>query len=101
MCIGYLHVEVTTVMLKAKSVAQLMYRHTLHLPVSRQHLSNGDGLEDNGEDYQNCYVLCTTVVHNDTHTQAYKQFLNMSVGFRFRFSFRVFVIPPYGSMGDT
>ena len=31
-------------------------------------------------------VLCTTDVHNDTHTQC-KQFLKLSVGFRFNFSF--------------
>ena len=36
-----------------------------------------------------CAVLCTTVVHNDTHT--YKQFLKLSVGLRFRFSFCMFV----------
>jgi len=33
-------------------------------------------------------VLCTTVVHNDTHI--YEQFLQLTVGFRFRFSFCVF-----------
>jgi len=30
--------------------------------------SNNDYLEDKREDYQNCSVLWTTVVHNDTHT---------------------------------
>jgi len=32
-----------------------------------------------------CAVLCTTVVHNDTHIR--EQFLKMNVGFRFSFNF--------------
>ena len=49
---------------------------------SRHHLSDDDCLEDKRESYQNCSVLCSTVVNNDTHTHThtYEQFLKMSVG---------------------
>ena len=36
-----------------------------------------------------CCVLCMTVVHNDMHTR--EHFLKLSVGFRFKFRFCVFV----------
>jgi len=39
---------------------------TCLLPSSKQHLSSDDCLEDKTELFW--AVLCTTVVHNDTHT---------------------------------
>jgi len=58
---------------------------------SRHHLSCRDCLEDKRENFQSCsyVVLCMTVVHNDMHTR--EHFLKLSVGFRFKFSFCVFV----------
>jgi len=43
------------------------FRGILPLPSSRHHLSY-DCLEDTREDYEDCSVLRTAVVHNDTHT---------------------------------
>jgi len=49
------------------------------IPSSRRHLSYDDCLEDKRKlSEMFCAVLCTTVVHNDTHTC--EQFLKMSAG---------------------
>ena len=45
----------------------------------RHYLSYDDCPEDMRGNYQNCAVLCTTVMHNDTHTHM-SRFLNKSVG---------------------
>jgi len=57
-------------------INQVTPRHPL--PSSSHHLSYDYCLENKMEYYQNCSALCTTVVHNDSHT--YEQFLKMSVG---------------------
>jgi len=49
------------------------------LPSNRQHLSNDNCMEDKREDYETfCPVLCSTVVHIDTHT--HEEFLQLTVG---------------------
>jgi len=53
------------------SSAPMQTRLTAHtpgpLPSSRHHLSFDDCLEDKKGNYQNCFVLCMTVVHNGMH----------------------------------
>jgi len=44
-------------------------KEKMSLPSNRQHLSNDDCLEDQREDYHNCFMLyCVTTVHRDMHT---------------------------------
>jgi len=45
------------------------------LPSNRQHLISGACLEEKREDNQNCAVLCTTVVHSDTHTRVRNSYI--------------------------
>ena len=61
----------------------------LPLPSSRNRLNNNDCLEDKRENYENCSVLCVVYGSNDMHTR--EQFLKVSVGFRFRLVYCVFV----------
>jgi len=55
------------------------------LPSSGYHLNNNDFLQDKKENYQNCSVLCTTVVRNGTRTHTREQFFMLSVDFTFSF----------------
>jgi len=58
-----------------------LYICNVPLPRSRPHQSNDDCLNNKRDDYQNCAVLCMTVVHSDTHT--HEQFLKLTVGLVF------------------
>jgi len=59
---------------------------------SRQRLSNVNCLEvRRAKSKPFCTVLCTTVVHNETHTQ----FLNLNVGFGLNFVLCVYLVLPF------